>query len=346
MVLLNLIKKRGRVMVCASVFLPSIIFAQSSSVMSPWDKCHPALEAGYEQVQVLFNACLGTCQAGDSACNKVCLSEELDKIDVLNATYDKCYKSISYPNSPVEQTTPVVIPVTSVSTSSTSTPPVDSSNNNPVPEPDPPLSPGTPPSTSNNPPVQTVPPTYTPISIPSVPVNNSGGSGGGSSGSGNQAPIPSAPAALGMVGNYYGVSIPTADIINMIGSGGEDATLSQLFNTAQKMGFTKTQSSFQDFNSADISSWSKYFNNGAQSLLALTKAIAKGNPVIVNVGDSPFSDGYVLIITGVSNGNIYVENPVNVLKNNISGKNTQIIKITEFMSMWQGKGYSYIIPLK
>jgi ABC-type bacteriocin/lantibiotic exporter with double-glycine peptidase domain len=139
------------------------------------------------------------------------------------------------------------------------------------------------------------------------------------------------PTSLAMIASYYGIDISTAQVIQDTNVNSSGTNLSTLANVAKQIGLTDTTS-----NSGIISGLYDAFTGGSAAYSGVSQAVSNGNPVIVNVDESPYSNGHAMVVTGISGDDVYVNNPW-------TGQ-SQVYGKTQFMAMWGSEGYGYIVP--
>jgi len=157
---------------------------------------------------------------------------------------------------------------------------------------------------------------YTPLDVPprSQPTDNSCG-----------------PTDLAMAASYLlGTNITTSEIISMTNMTPTGSELSDLEDTAEKIGLTVVADNLS------ITSDIKDFWTGSNDLNDMTDYVNSGYPVIVGVDLSPYTKGHALLVTGVTDDSVFV--------NNSAGSGSkQVYSKSDFMAMWSAKGSRYVV---
>jgi hypothetical protein len=144
------------------------------------------------------------------------------------------------------------------------------------------------------------------------------------------------PTAVAMIAAYYGISASVPNLIQQAGTTNGGTPTENLVSLAQQIGLVNTTSNLGGSVSDTASGVVDAFTDGSASYSALTNAVSNGNPAIVNVDLSGFSGGHAMVVTGISNGEVYVNNPGN--------GQAEAYGETQFMAMWGSKGFAYVIP--
>lgn len=145
------------------------------------------------------------------------------------------------------------------------------------------------------------------------------------------------PTVLGMIADLYGINVSTPTLESIAGTNSQGTTIAGLISAAKQIGLTNIQSS------EDSTVLSRFADNlplssGVYSFSTIQDAISAGHPALVEVDLDSYSAGHALVVTGISGGNVYVNNPWNGEK--------QVIGETQFRDMWGSRGYQYLIATK
>ena len=167
-----------------------------------------------------------------------------------------------------------------------------------------------------------------------VPLRNQNDSANGA-----LASVDCGPTSMGMIADYYKnvlknnniLNLSTAELAKIAGTNSNGTTINQLIALAKVIGFNNTE-----YSSSVAVGIIDVFSGGALSYNKLSESVSSGYPTIVSVDLSPYSDGHALVVTGISNGKVTVNNPFDGI--------TQTISQAEFNAMWKSKGYGYVIP--
>ena len=144
------------------------------------------------------------------------------------------------------------------------------------------------------------------------------------------------PTALAMIADYYGLNASVPELIQMAGTTGVGTPINVLATVAQEIGLTDTVSNTGSSIGNIGSDLGDAFFGGSSSYNTVVGALANGNPVIVNVDLDIYSGGHAMVVTGISGGEVYVNNPFNGQQ--------EAYGEDQFMSMWGSEGYKYVIP--
>jgi uncharacterized protein YvpB len=137
------------------------------------------------------------------------------------------------------------------------------------------------------------------------------------------------PTSLTMEASYWGVNLPTSEIISDTNMTNTGTTLSDLETTAKKIGLTVVSDNLS------ITSSIGNFFTGSNDLANLTTNVNNGYPAIVNVDLSPYSGGHAIVVTGITDNAVYVNNPA-------GNGSQQVYSKSDFIAMWSAKGSEYI----
>ena len=144
------------------------------------------------------------------------------------------------------------------------------------------------------------------------------------------------PTALAMIADYYGMNASVPDLMQMAGTSNVGTPINVLAAVAQEIGLTNTTSNTSNSAGNIFSNLVDAFSGGSSSYDTVADALANGNPAIVNVDLNQYSGGHALVVTGISGGEVYVNNPVNGQEEAYGEE--------QFMTMWASEGYKYVIP--
>jgi uncharacterized protein YvpB len=137
------------------------------------------------------------------------------------------------------------------------------------------------------------------------------------------------PTSLTMDASYWGINLPVSEIISDTNMTNTGTTLSDLETTAKYIGLTVVSDNLS------ITSDIKDFFTGSDALSDMTTAVNDGYPAIVNLDLSPYSGGHAVVVTGITDDSVYVNNPA-------GNGSQQVYSKSDFTAMWSAKGSEYI----
>jgi uncharacterized protein YvpB len=133
------------------------------------------------------------------------------------------------------------------------------------------------------------------------------------------------PAALGMMLDYYGAGLSTAELAEMMNTDVNGYTSkSTIVSTAKELGFSGTHSDTLLSRSVGI----PYLEYQTEN----------GNPVIVNVDEKDFTSGHWMVVTGVTSNSVNLNDPW-------TGTPVSYGR-AEFNSMWRSEASSCVVLQK